>query len=579
MAIKCDFARWGKIRNSTEICPENEFIATTDIVFKNSQNIISPVLLCNINDIHVKDWFDFASEFRYCRLTFPQNDKQSYIRYYFVENVAYSGIAIIFTLSTDVLATYRSRLYVLQNCWIARSGNSKIANNTLIDSYITQTGYRKIVQKSFRVAENNYTKGFYVVGIINNDENQIGAITYYAFTNNGFKNFCAQIFGSGEYAGLDGSSTDLATFRAVFNPIQYVTTCLYIPWEIGDSQKDSENLTSLSFGWYTIKNITNCWRLNISSSGIMGRFGVEEIFKHPQYEEVLNETINVDPYMQITFHAPPWGDITLDTTILMDKEYIKFPMTLDPVTGNCTIEFFGSNDNDKSIKNSDVFICRYTSQMGISLSLAQISKDNYAVKTAIATKNANVINAAYSASLYDWGIGALTAVESGTTGTNWNDVWSDVWSGNLTQAWSDTKTAFSKIGDKWNSLKSYMNTPITEALPKTSAALKQAQESGTESIIKAQQPQVTVISSGVNSVSEYNYNGYLQFSYYDIIAPDFTKIGYPVGKSISLLGTSDCWGYYVLCSNVSFKPGELDEAFPAEREYIINCLQTGCYLL
>ena len=579
MAIKCDFARWGKIRNSTEKCPESEYIATTDIVFKNAQNIINPVLLCTVNDIHVKDWYDLASEFRYCRLTFPENEKVAHIRYYFIENIAYSGISIIFTLTTDVLATYRDRLYLLQNCWIARSGNVKMANNTLIDSYITQTGHRKIVQKTFKVAENNYTKGYYVIGLINNDTNQIGAITYYAFTNNGFKNFCAQIFGSGSYAGLDGSSTDLATFRAVFNPIQYVTSCLYIPWEITENQKDSEELNSLTFGWYTIKNINNCWRLNVSATGIMGRFGIEEIYKHPQYEEVVNETINVDPYMQITFHAPPWGDITLDTTVLMDKEYIKFPMTLDPVTGNCTIEFFGSNDNDKSIKTQDVFICRYTSQMGISLNLAQVSKDNYAIKTAIATKNANVINAAYSANLTDYFTGALVATESNVSGANLGDVWNDVWSGNFSQAWSDTKQSFSKIGEKWNNLKNFATTPLTESLPRTSAALKQAQASGTESIVKAQQPQVTVISSGVNSVSEYNYSGYLQFSYYNIIAPDYTKIGYPVGLPVEVLGLSGCWGFYALLSNVTFKPGELDEAFPAERDYIVNCLQTGCYLL
>lgn len=522
-----------------------------------------------MNSVDVQNWYDFADTFRYARLNFGLHHLQ---RFYFIENISFRGTLVIFALSCDVLATFRERIRLLE-CWVSRSGNIALVNPNVMDNFVCPTGSRKVFQQAFRVAESNYTSGFYVVGIINNDTNQVGAVSYYIFDYLGFKRFTTQIFGTGNYAGIDSSDTDSATFRAIFNPIQYITSCIYIPLPLQEHVKASNELTSLSFGWYTVNQIDHCWRLNTESSGVLGSFYSMRLFKHPQAKVLSNNTLNVDSYMNIGFHSYPWGDIALDTTMLMNHNYLKFPITVDPLTGLAVIEFFASDNATNSITNDDVFMARYSSQMGITVSLSQVVRDNYAVQTAIAQKQANVLGAYYNQSTSNLVMGAIVAGQNELIGAI----------DNITKATNDgflaTVNAIGTgIGDVAKSVGNYALDVVKNGgrTPYVMAQEAAANAAGTESIIKAQQPQVTTLNSGVNSVACYNYSSYIQYTYYDVIPPMYDQVGYPVCRTMRL--DDGAFGSYVLCSNVKIVPYSLNGALPVERDQIVNALQTGCYL-
>lgn len=520
-----------------------------------------------MNSVDVQNWYDFADTFRYARLNFGENHLQ---RFYFIENISFRGTLVIFALSCDVLATFRERIRLL-HCWVSRSGNKDLVNPNVMDNFVCPTGNRKVFQQTFKVAESDYTSGFYVVGIINNDTNQVGAISYYVFDYLGFKRFTTQVFGTGNYAGIDSSDTDSATFRAIFNPIQYITSCIYIPIKLQDHVKASNELTSLSFGWYTVNQIDHCWRLNTESSGMLGMFYSVQIFKHPQTKALSNNTLNVDSYMNIAFHSYPWGDIVLDTTMMINHKYLKFPISVDPITGLAVIEFFASNNATNSVTNDDVFMARYSSQMGISVSLSQVVRDNYAVQTAIAQKQANILGAYYNQSKENIIMGAIVAGQDELVNTIENI-------SNTNGVLNKMNAVGTGIGDIAKSVGEYAVGLVKNGgrTPYVMAQQTAANAAGTESIIKAQQPMVTTLNSGVNSVACYNYSSYIQYTYYDVIPPMYDQVGYPVCRTMQL--NDGAFGSYVLCSNVKIIPYSLSGALPVERDQIVNALQTGCYL-
>lgn len=694
-----ELTAWGKVRNSTALPPESAYTAKYKMDYKAPEDLLAPHIVIDVNAVEVP-WYHDATSFRYVRITI--SDKVT--RHYFIEDVTFNGCLLVFSLSADILGDQQESIKSLRP-WVTRAYYTGIdgANNTLYDSYITMTGARQFFVQpvQMRIAC-DYDTGFYTVGIINNDDNQIGAVTYYAFTGSGFKKFCAQVFGTGNYAGVDGSQIDIATFRAIFNPMQYITGVVYIPQTLQEIQKASEELTSLSFGWYQINNISQCWRLNVGVNGLSGYVDSYKIQKHPQYKNGIdNETINIDPYMQISLQFPPYGNIALDTTIFMQYEFIKLYNTIDPVTGMGTLEIYASHGGRGEIEEGDVWCGQYQSLVGIDVTLSQVTRDKYAINTAVTAKNAGVLNAMYNQSIGDIIMsGIVTGQETlepvGSTISNFgqgaqiqgqnfgnamqrynkrmaaknanaadnatveNSVVKNVTNGGKVYdrtdgqyiaytpvfnsgvdaisgaavkiehestsktsgggvgksfddseyeknkqelldiinsgekasgrlgllAWGDSqaKTAglgddfFSKpIQDFFSPVRDYVQSMVKNVgrTPRVQANIAAANAAGVEAIVKAQQPQVTTLNMGAQTVTAYKYGARIIYSYYNVIVPDYEHIGFPVADFRRL---RECWGGFVLCSNVTFIPGQFSTLLPTEREYIISSLQTGVFL-
>ncbi len=706
-----ELTAWGKVRNSTALPPESTYTAKYEMNYKAPEDLLAPHIVIDVNAVDVP-WYHDATSFRYVRITI--SDKVT--RHYFIEDVTFNGCLLVFTLSADILGDQQESIKSLRP-WVTRAYYTGLdgANNTLYDSYITMTGARQFfVQPVQTRIACDYDTGFYTVGIINNDDNQIGAVTYYAFTGNGFKQFCTQVFGTGNYAGVDGSQIDIATFRAIFNPMQYITGVVYIPQTLQEIQKASEELTSLSFGWYKINNISQCWRLNVGVSGLSGYVDAYKIQKHPQYKNGIdNETINIDPYMQISLQFPPYGNIALDTTIFMQYEFIKLYNTIDPVTGMGTLEIYASHGGRGEIEEGDIWCGQYQSLVGIDVTLSQVTRDKYAINTAVTAKNAGVLNAMYNQSIgdiimsaivtgqdtlepigaaadsaYKRAVDAASSLNAKNVGSGWDryqnlqkaraakeeqmnaernkaiaraasadlsgivngynepvkktyepiDILSmsngsslaqlaqanaqDVASGgkgeimssyirgvnnslaniakNAGSAYNPTNPTFAtQAGDEYaqnpamfseivenasNALSNFVQPVVDYArgmlknvgrTPRVQANIAAANAAGVEAIVKAQQPQVTTLNMGAQTVTAYKYGARIIYSYYNVIVPDYEHIGYPVADFRRL---RECWGGFVLCSNVTFIPGQFSTLLPTEREYIISSLQTGVFL-
>lgn len=550
-----EFAHFNKDVRSTARCPDILYQYKYDVVLKDSSSVFNPTIVLN-------GWKTLQAnpvDFSYCRIA-------DFNRCYFVQDVVFDGDLVAFVLSVDCLASFWNELQTV-NVFVTRSQTN--INYDLIDNYVQPTGVRQqYIDKFTGTYLSNYTLGFYVIGLINNDANQVGAVSYYVFNSDGFKSFCTQIFGTGEYAGLDGSGIDLATYRAVFNPMQYVVSAVYIPQANYTSFIDGEMLTSLAFGWYSVTGISNCWRLKMQvAAGYRVR---RTLWRHPQQQATGFKMYNLEPYLDMTLVYPPYGIIPLDTTKCMDDIFIYFDTSIDPITGVGTLTV--SSDKDGTGSNPH-FIDRFIAQVGETVQLAQVAKDNYAYQTAVAQKNADVYNAMYGLTNNDIIIGGITgAISAGAS--NFGDFAKSA-ATNLLGTLAGRAPTLQQANriSSTNTFQAAYKGALSGG-PRVQANVALAKAAGAESIIKAQQPQVTKLGNNAGGITQYSYTPMIVYNWYWSTEANSRANGYPCMGNYFI---GDMRGY-IQCGNVIFNNTELPSAYPEEKNYIKQCLEAGCYI-
>ena len=165
--------------------------------------------------------------------------------------------------------------------------------------------------------------GSYVVGIVNNSADAIGAVAYYVFNEVQFRAFMAYLMGDVSWAGqIDEISADL--LKVLFNPMQYITSVMWYP----DSAPSGTKVTSIPFGW---------WNLPVSAAklkteGVPPSAAPITIPKHPE-ADARGKYLNAAPFSQYTFDSRVWGVIPIDTTAIINEELMFMDYIVDYTTG------------------------------------------------------------------------------------------------------------------------------------------------------------------------------------------------------------------------------------------------------
>lgn len=292
-------------------------------------------------------------------------------RFYFVNDWTYSGGRWIATLNVDVLASWKSYIgsktqYVLRSS-ARRDGN-------IIDTlYPTKNNvYRSVSEASYMEGggfKYSFNEGAYVVGIINDDSGAIGCVSYYAFTNSAFRAFCSKLLGTTDwmYDGIDEISLELT--KVLFNPFQYIASCMWIPLNIGGSGG------SVKYGW---------WDLGVGGARISGNsYAVGANFtipKHPQSGR--GQYLNGAPFSRYYLDWPCFGRIALDANILKDFDSLNCNIIVDPVSGIGTLR----------VSPGAIPIYTQQSQIGVPVQLAQMAVNYGGVASSVASGISSALN-------------------------------------------------------------------------------------------------------------------------------------------------------------------------------------------
>lgn len=277
-------------------------------------------------------------------------------RYYFIENWEFLGGLWYASMTVDSLASWReaigsSELYVLRS--------SARFNGAVTDmKYPTTSNVSLSTTNGENPWATTFDAGKYVVGIINGDAGNIGAVSYYVFTPQQFAALKAVLMGDTGWLGVPIDQIPEEALKVQFNPFQYITSVNWFPF----NPPEGGAVTGIQFGW---------WILDAVSATRLGQ-GVDivtcqlSIPKHPQ--AARGSYLNMSPYSRYTLNMRPFGTVALDSAALAGSNTLYVTIYIDCITGTGTL--YASPNSGLT----DV-IAITQAQVGVPIQLAQIARD------------------------------------------------------------------------------------------------------------------------------------------------------------------------------------------------------------
>lgn len=280
-------------------------------------------------------------------------------RYYWITNWTWDAGIWWADMRVDVLASWRTTIgnstqYVLR----AAAGY----NGDIIDSYYPMTAahsfqYNLIVDTWDARSPG---QGWYVVGIVSKAVNAIGATAYYVFTPAEFRTLMSAMLSSANWTQMDFTSGEIseAFFKSIFNPFQYVVSCMWLPLA---PPMSADEVTTIPLGW---------WDLSCNAHMLTGSYIVKNntvaVPKHPK-ASARGAYLNCAPYTRLKLMYEPFGLVELDSTLFSKAANCYVSVLVDAVTGVGRLSVGAGESVDLDVVSN--------AQVGVPIQLAQISQD------------------------------------------------------------------------------------------------------------------------------------------------------------------------------------------------------------
>lgn len=359
---------------------------TLDCVLKDSCSIIYPVIGIDRGIT----WN--PSSYNYAQIS-------AFHRYYYVNDWSFAEGLWWAALSVDALATWKDSI-LSSTAYVSRA--SKQYDGSIGDVlYPAECKYENAINSYWQSDgqtpwRSDFNSGFYVVGIVNNDSQSIGAVSYYAFTPLEFANFKALVLTDTTWTGIATTNPDIGDnlYRSLFNPIQYISSVNWFPLLYEASLGPA--ITSLNFGWWTINNVS-CRRLSSYSVTLSSALNVPA---HPQavYRGMY---LNSSPFSKYRLFAPPFGEFELDGSLLYDNLYNASHITtincyihVDLISGNGSLTVI---TNASTPGNEGKTMLLAQALVAVPIQIAQITSDHMGELRNLVNTTSGIISSAFHA--------------------------------------------------------------------------------------------------------------------------------------------------------------------------------------
>lgn len=341
-------------------------------------------------------------------------------RYYFIRNWTWLNAVWQLDCVVDVLATYKTEIGNMQE-YVLRSAS--VYNEQVVDMQYPTTAETRVNATDITGASSIlpdfltiYGMGYYVLGIISNDNNSaMGAVTYYQMS-------AAQLAALKAYMMSDAFMADQALnvqtvtdviptelLKTLYDPFKYITSCVWMPFDVGEIPSDLKTLGAIGFGWWEPTDSgTNIQGYRINPNGYIKMYSERfPIYGHPQR---LDRGVFLDhaPFSDRMLYYPPYGSIPINDDSIIGGDFIRVEINVDMVLGDSTITVFHDRPlGNDSYQNMGV-IARVAAPLGVPIQLAQTTIDIGGSVTAVETKGiAGTVNSFMSAAQKNAGGGFL----------------------------------------------------------------------------------------------------------------------------------------------------------------------------
>lgn len=383
MGISVNMYSFSKYANSTERPSGGS--TSFDCILKDSSGVIAPTIALRL------DMSFNVSEYNYAYIP-------DFGRYYFIREWTWERGLWIANLAVDVLATYKDNIgastqYVLR---CSAASNGKILD-TIYPTTSDITHQRVAVELPWKV---HLEDGYYIVGIIGDANNTLGAVNYYAFTQEEMNEFNRVLMASADWLNVPTEEISTELLKALYNPYQYVVSALWFPLVIPLTEAPA--VSSINFGWWSLN--VKCRRLRATATSFSGSINIP---KHPQ-ATTRGEYLNLAPYSRYSLYFSPFGTFPLDTTKIAGATSLAYTVLIDYISGTGRLNIAPQYpDGNSPIIESVEGMC------SVPIQLAQIARD-YIGTTATAVSAVGSV--AQDLATGDFG-GAISNFASGIDST------------------------------------------------------------------------------------------------------------------------------------------------------------------
>lgn len=350
MSITVNFYSFAKKLNSTKTPTGNG--TSYECYLKEPCDMLNPVIGLKVNS---------PIAWNYCEI-------HAFRRYYFVREWSFVSGIWYATLIVDALASWKAEIGNSSQ-YVLRSSNTW--DSLIMDNFYPMNG---TITHQQTTAENQWSSalnaGSYIVGIVNSDVNNQGAISYYSFTDAQFKKLCGYLLGDpSTYLAIDEISDNLQ--KALFNPLQYIVSCKWFPFSV-----TGVKITALKFGWWEFSNC-ECYRLTSTNKIFTYNF---DIPKHPQ-ALLRGNFCNLSPYSKYTLFFQCWGMIPLDNSFLATTAGLNCSTNVDLVSGVGILRILSKEATE---------IAQYPANVGVDIQLAQVNNNPLQIGVTAVNTVANI---------------------------------------------------------------------------------------------------------------------------------------------------------------------------------------------
>jgi len=322
MSFQVQFFRANKRPNSTKVYAPSAAALTINCTIKDNCSIVNPVILVNPANIAVQ-----PETLNYCYIV-------PWSRFYYIHDWVWSNGLWAAECSVDVLASFKpdilaSSLYVMRSSY--DTNNNVVFDGSIADSKYPTTAAAATYTAS--AADNPFTnvEGVYIAGVVNRSSNN-GAVTYYAFNQVGFRQFCTALYNySSGWLNIDATELSENLQKALVNPFQYVVSCMYLPINVQDIIDQSAAVTTtINFGWWSV-NVSAGARI-VGTTMSTRKVTSLSIPRHPS-AGTRGNYLNLAPYSIYTLRYYPFGTFNIDSEAIAAWSTLDLYADLDFCTG------------------------------------------------------------------------------------------------------------------------------------------------------------------------------------------------------------------------------------------------------
>lgn len=286
-------------------------------------------------------------------------------RYYFIRDWTVSeGHLWTAHMEVDVLASWKASIGASTQ-YVKRS--SYTFDGGILDPiYPTKQPPNITVTEDTSPWTTALASGTYVLGIVNNASGGMGAAHYYAFNQKQMSALLEYLLG--DVSLYAGDITDISEqlVKILFNPLQYIVSCVWYPFEISVLADGSVTpLSKTPIGWWELD--VSCNQLNRTIKYFTSTLDVP---RHPQ-ATTRGIYLNKQPFTTYTLYYPGIGQMVLDPSLIVT----------DSLSINCAVDMIANQARIRIDAGTGIVTVQY-GQIGVPIQLAQMaSKDLNVLKT------------------------------------------------------------------------------------------------------------------------------------------------------------------------------------------------------